>query len=75
MRIRIYYRPDAHWVDIGIITGIVVINDGDWNLAEVIKDKDDNYATFELTEENIGKYMESADTVNLETIQEVQGVL
>jgi len=28
-----------------------------------------------LTEENIGKYMESADTVNLETIQEVQGVL
>jgi len=75
MKIRIYYKPDARWANTGRITGIVVINTRDWNLAEIINNGDDKYATFELTEDNINHYMDGADTVNLETIKEVEGEL
>ena len=72
MRIRIYYKPDASSTDTGRITGIVVINDDDWNLAEIINDGDDTYATFELTEDNINRYMDGPDVVNMEAIKEVE---
>jgi len=79
MKIRIYYRMDKTYgkypVPFGRVTGIVVINDEDWNLAEVIQNGDDMYATFPLTEENMEKYLEGADSVNLETIEEVKGKL
>ena len=71
MKIRIYYDRN------GIVTGIVIIDNDDWDLVEHIKDINDNYTTFDLTKENIEKYMESADSVNLEAIQEaeIEGVL
>ena len=75
MRIRIYYKPDSRWTNTALVTGIVIINDEDWNMAEIIKDGTDSFATFDLTEENIDLYMDGADVVNLETIREVEGKL
>jgi hypothetical protein len=74
MKIRIYYNPNNvdNWE--GRVAGIVVINDEDWNLAELINDSNCKFATFELTEKNLDKYMVGPDVVNLETIKEVEGL-
>jgi hypothetical protein len=62
-------------VPFGRITGIVVIDNEDWNMAEVINNGGDLYATFPLTEDNMNKYVEGGNSINLETIEEVQGKL
>lgn len=81
MKVRIYYTMDKTFapygdpVLFGRITGIVIIDKEDWNLAEVIGNGDDRYATFELTEDNMNKYIEGGNSINLETIKEVEGKL
>ena len=67
MRVRIYYEAKY-----GRVTGIVIIDDTDWNLTELINDNDDPYTTFDLTKENLEKYMDGACDVDLEAIQEAE---
>jgi len=69
MKIRIYYNND------GKVTGIVVISNDNWNLAEHIETVTDNFATFPLTDENMEELMDSADMVNLDTIKRYKGQL
>jgi hypothetical protein len=84
MKIRIYYRTNDLKTPIrstkeatlrGEILLVVIEGNDGWNLLEhgnavgVLASKS---AEFELTEENLAKYMESADRVNMETIKEVE---
>lgn len=68
MDIRLYYRPDD-----GKILLTVLIGKDDWNLLEVgqgavgVHSKE---ITFELTEDNMERYMDGCHNVNTETIEE-----
>ena len=65
MRIRVYYKED------GTLTNVVIIDDEDWNLLDVGKCESTSQKefTFYLTMENMKKFMESADVVNVEEIE------
>ena len=63
MNIRIYY--DYY----GVVKGIVVIDDEDWNLAECISSSKENSATFPLSKEILEIVMDGATCVNLREIE------
>ena len=71
MKVRVYYQRS------GKLVMAVIVDSEDWNLLEVGTpvDKITKYATFPLTEENLNKYMDSPDIVNLEEIGEYEGKL
>lgn len=79
MRIRIYYRTVNDPNKRGEILLTVIEGSDGWNLLEcgqpVVGDLASDYATFDLTEENMNKYLESPDRVNMDTIKEVKGIL
>lgn len=79
MKIRIYYSTVQNPKLRGEILLTVIEGSDGWNLLEcgkpVVGNLASDYATFELTEDNLKKYFESPNRVNMETISEVKGKL
>ena len=66
MKIRIYY--DGHY---GTVRSLVIEGSGQWNLLELNPNdcKGDGEIEFELTEENLEKYMDNPHEVDLEAVE------
>jgi hypothetical protein len=80
MKVRIYYRTDKMYNPHGgpagsfeRVTGIVIINDDDFNLIETIQNGDDKFATFPLNEDIINLVMDGPDSVNMEEVKKYEG--
>ena len=65
MIIRIYYEEKY-----GTVKGVVIEGKGQWNILELNDGNSDSYAQieFELTEENLERYMDHPHGVDLEEI-------
>ena len=66
MKIRVYYK------DNGEIVGIVIEGEKQWNVLELTNRNCQGYEQieFDLTEENLEKYMENPHEVNLDIIEQ-----
>ena len=75
MILRIYYKVSDDYMENGTILLVVIEGQDEWNLLEhgcAVGVLNSKFAQFELTEENLEKYMEGPDRVNTETIKEVE---
>jgi hypothetical protein len=67
MDIRLYYKPDD-----GEVLLAVIIGADDWNVLEVgaaVVGTNSKEITFELTQENMDKYMDGCHNVDLEEVE------